>query len=227
MKTLLENAVAKLGVREDHNNPLVLKFFAEAGHPEIRSTSVAWCAGFVGAMLFESGYKNTGSLAARSYEKYGTKLDAPVPSCIAVFPRAGSPTLGHVGIVEKVLGQDIQIISGNDNDSVRRSLRKISSAIAFRMPIKSTDATRAVQPKSILKSKIVRIGAGAATLEAGDAVNTAIDVVNKVGDARDAASHAGILDHVHNLVINPRFVIAVVVVIAVAAIIYWRWKDHQ
>ena len=33
------------------NNPKVLAYFKDAGHPEVSTDETAWCAAFVGAML--------------------------------------------------------------------------------------------------------------------------------------------------------------------------------
>lgn len=220
----IDKAITYLGVKEDHNNPVVLRFFKEAGHPEIKSTSVAWCAAFVGAMLFETGYKNTGSLAARSYENYGTKLSGPRAGCIVVFPR-GNPGsgLGHVGFVEKVDGNELTVISGNESDEVKRAIFQVAHAIAFRWPVAISETQPAVRPKPIVKSKIAT---GAATIGVGEAIDLGTQTLNKVGDAKDAADRAGVTDQLLNLAHNPRVLFGVVVVLICAGIIYWRWKDH-
>lgn len=223
----LDKAITYLGTREDHNNPVVLKFFAEAAHPEIKSTSVAWCAAFTGAMLFEAGYKNTGSLAARSYAKYGTKLDQPKRGCIVVFPRSDDPGLGHVGIVEKVQGDKIIVISGNEHDSVSRDPFPISRAIAFRWPIAVTAAKPAVEPKPITKSKIAKGGGVVIATETADAGFQINDAIEKAKQAKDAADGLGLTDVIVQLAHNPRFWVAVAIILIAGAIIYWRWRDHQ
>lgn len=222
----LDKAVSYLGTREDHNNPVVLKFFAEAGHPEIKSTSVAWCAAFTGAMLHETGFKNTGSLAARSYCKYGTKLDGPKRGCIVVFPRAGDPTLGHVGIVEKVQGDIITVISGNEHDKVSRDPFPVSRAIAFRWPVPVTAAKPAVEPKPITNSKIAKGGGVVIATETADAGIQINDAIDKAKQAKDVADGFGFTDVITRLAHNPRFWIAVAIVVIAGAIIYWRWRDH-
>lgn len=228
----LDKIIGYIGTREDHNNPVVLRFFKEAGHPEIKSTSVAWCAAIVGAVLFETGYKNTGSLAARSYEKYGTKLVKPKPGAIAVFARGGKNSgLGHVGVVEKVIGDSIQIVSGNDADMVRRSTRPTASAIAFRWPVPATAAKAAVEPKPITNSKIAQGGGAvvaAETVDTGIQINDALD---KVTQAKNATDNLGLTDTIvatmKVLVHNPRFWVAIAIVAVCAGIIYWRWRDHK
>lgn len=220
----LDRYIAYLGTKEDHNNPVVLKFYAEAGHPEIHSTSVAWCAAMMGAMLYETGYKNTGSLAARSYENYGTKLKTPRRGAIAVFARGGLDSgLGHVAVVESVKGDTIICISGNEHDMVSRDPFLISRAIAFRWPVKVTSATAAVAKKPLVKSKIAIAGTAGGL---GSAIDVATQSMNKLGDARDAATHAGVMDHITTILTSPRMIFGCVVVLLCVGIVYWRWKDH-
>ena len=59
------------------NNPQVVKLFADAGFPGIKTDSTAWCAAFVNAMLERAGHRGSRSLAARSFESWGIGLPAP------------------------------------------------------------------------------------------------------------------------------------------------------
>ncbi|MGD9542870.1 MAG: peptidoglycan-binding protein [Methylocystis sp.] len=97
----------------------------------------SWCAAFVGACLSLAGYRNSGSLAARSYENFGRDLHgAPEHGAIVVFPR-GAPNSGkgHVGFVERVEGDQIVYVSGNLSDMVKRDTRPKSDMIACRLPL--------------------------------------------------------------------------------------------
>jgi uncharacterized protein (TIGR02594 family) len=57
---------------------------------------------------------------ARSYLKYGTKLDKPRPGCIAIWPR-GKPPSGHVGFVVSVdeTAGTVKTIEGNVSNKVK------------------------------------------------------------------------------------------------------------
>jgi uncharacterized protein (TIGR02594 family) len=73
----LELAWADLGVAEGPggaNNPRVVRYYAAAGHPEVRADEVAWCAAFLGACLERAGVGSTRSLMARSYLAWGEAL---------------------------------------------------------------------------------------------------------------------------------------------------------
>ena len=119
-------------------NPEIIEMYRLCGHKE-QDDAVPWCAAFVGACLSLAGYKNTGSLAARSYENFGRDLHgAPQRGAIVVFPRGpASSGKGHVGFVESVKGDQIVYVSGNLSDMVKRDARPKSEMIACRMPIET------------------------------------------------------------------------------------------
>jgi uncharacterized protein (TIGR02594 family) len=97
------------------DNPAVVRFYAMAGHPEIKHDEVPWCAAFVGAVLHEAGLPNTNSLAARSYERYGIELDEPVYGCIGTKVRKGG---GHVTFVLGETPSSFICLGGNQADRV-------------------------------------------------------------------------------------------------------------
>jgi len=116
------------------DNPAVVKLYAEAGHPEIKHDEVAWCAAFVGAMLKRAGQKNSGSLAARSYETFGTRLHNPMFGCIGVKKRPGGGWLGHVGFVVGFDGARVWMLGGNQGDKVSVASFSARDFTAFVVP---------------------------------------------------------------------------------------------
>lgn len=109
-----------LGLHEGpgaEDNPEVVKFYAEAGSPGVRHDAVPWCAAFVGGVLHEAGIDGTGSLMARSYEKWGIGLDmhSPVYGCIGVKRRKGG---GHVCFVLGETPTTFICLGGNQGDRV-------------------------------------------------------------------------------------------------------------
>ena len=97
--------------------------------------AVPWCAAFVGAMLMRSGKRSSGSLMARSYQKYGDRCP-PQPGAIAVWPRGRSPSFGHVNFVESIEGNKVVCIGGNQGDAVTRATFDRRNALTFRWPTK-------------------------------------------------------------------------------------------
>jgi uncharacterized protein (TIGR02594 family) len=93
-----------------------------------------WCADFMNFVLRRAGGKGTQSRAARSFLKYGKKLDGPRVGAIAILYRKG-PNNGHVGVVRGTDGQGNPIIvSGNHGNAVRQSVYPKSRVLAYVMP---------------------------------------------------------------------------------------------
>jgi len=93
-----------------------------------------WCADFMNFVLRRAGGKGTQSRAARSFLKYGSKLDGPRVGAIAILYRKG-PNNGHVGVVRGTDGQGNPIIvSGNHGNTVRQSVYSKDRVLAYVMP---------------------------------------------------------------------------------------------
>ena len=104
----------------DDHNPKVLQMYVDAGHPEIRNDEVPWCAAFVGSVLARLGLKNTGSLLAKSYLKWGKKIalaDA-MPGDIVIFHRGTKSWQGHVGFIDSIEKGVINTLGGNQRNQV-------------------------------------------------------------------------------------------------------------
>lgn len=103
---------------------------------DVAGRSNAWCASFVGVMLDRTGGKGTGSAVANSYLRYGQRIldkagvqrgDVLVQSNGRGVDQPG----GHVGLAtgrtRMVDGKlQLEMLSGNDGDSVKESWRDAS-----------------------------------------------------------------------------------------------------
>jgi uncharacterized protein (TIGR02594 family) len=90
--------------------------------------SRAWCAVFANMVLARTGYRGTGSAAARSFAQYGRPASGPAPGVIAVWPH-------HVGFVVAAAGPGrIRVVSGNHNHLVEESTYATRGVMAFRYP---------------------------------------------------------------------------------------------
>lgn len=146
---LLAVMQSRLGIQEvpgRENNPTILQWFADVGHPEIEADEVSWCAITVGSALKECSLPippRDVNMLARSYLTYGVKCE-PQPGAIAIWPRGKSSWQGHVNVVESVTDDGKVIcIGGNQSrkggDSVTRTKPlDPAGALDFRMPIKPT-----------------------------------------------------------------------------------------
>jgi len=90
-----------------------------------------WCADFANMILARTGYRGTGSAAARSFAQYGRPASGPAPGVIAVWPH-------HVGFVVGPAGPGrIRVVSGNHNHKVDESTYTTRGVMAFRYPVRS------------------------------------------------------------------------------------------
>ena len=127
------------GITEVHgslDNPKILEMFRISGHGEIKHDETPWCAAFVGACLRLAGYRSTGSLAARSYEKFGDDLkDEPKRGSIVVFWR-GSPSAdtGHVAFYDHDEGDHVVVLGGNQGNAVTLASFPKSRVLGYRWP---------------------------------------------------------------------------------------------
>lgn len=117
-------AKAEVGTVEwrDGDNPKVLGYFRDAGHPQVTNDETAWCAAFVGAMLHRAGMKGTGLLTARSYLNWGVPIDRKdaQEGDIVVLTRGNSTWQGHVGFLVRDDLDTITVLGGNQANAVNR-----------------------------------------------------------------------------------------------------------
>lgn len=127
-----------VGLREVYgrqHNPQILKWWQLIRAP-FTDDETAWCAGYVGGVLESVGIKSSRSAAARSYEKWGTKLSVPVPGAVVVFWRGSkSAYTGHVGFY---VGMDqhgnVMVLGGNQSDRVSIAPFSTARLLGYRWP---------------------------------------------------------------------------------------------
>ena len=131
----LDRARSQIGVKETPgagNSSTISGYFqqsVEQKHPD----SVPWCAAFVGAMLVGTGYVGTGSLMARSYLAWGTKIPKPIKGAIVIFERGAAPA-GHVAFVDEMTATSIKCIGGNQSDAVTLATYSRNKVLGYRWP---------------------------------------------------------------------------------------------
>jgi uncharacterized protein (TIGR02594 family) len=201
------------------HEPKIVKFFAEAGHSGVKDDETPWCAAFANAMLSRAGYKGTGQLNARSFLKLDDQIDEPKPGCIVVLKRGNSTWQGHVGFLVSKKGKKLRILGGNQANAVNEKTFNESQVLGYAWPKH--------KKKSLLKDPVVvgsgSVGAGSAA-DGGAQINETIETAKNV---KDIAKDTGILDTLLPLLYNPRFLWALMAVLVVGGIIYWRWRERQ
>jgi uncharacterized protein (TIGR02594 family) len=123
LKRAFRLAKSEVGVKEipgsQHNERIVE--YGEYVDLIIRDDETAWCATFVGFVLYSAGLEGTRSAAARSYMQWGEETKDPQPGDLAVFWRvARNAWQGHVGFVVEVDKKNnrVLVLSGNQDNMV-------------------------------------------------------------------------------------------------------------
>lgn len=138
MMNALEIAKGYIGLKEvpgAGTNPTIAGMFADIGHPEIKSDEISWCAAFVGHCLIQAGLRSTGSLAARSYLKWGipVELEDAAPGDVVVLWRVKPDGWqGHVFFYEAHNGTHIIGVGGNQSNAVTRTAHARSQLLGVR-----------------------------------------------------------------------------------------------
>lgn len=139
----LRIARAEVGVAEvpgPRHNPRILEYHKKTS---LRATTdeVAWCSSFVNWVMAEAGYGGTGSAMARSWLRWGKKLEAPRRGCIVVMSRGSNPEQGHVGFLERWDNQTVTIVGGNQRNSVCEADFDRDNVLAYIWPKEAGDST--------------------------------------------------------------------------------------
>lgn len=190
----LKLARKEIGVKEvpgPGNNPVILKYYADAGHPEINADSVHWCAALTGACLERSGVPSSKSLMARSYMQWGKPVAKPFPGCIAVFSR-GDPrsASGHVGFYVGENEKGILVLGGNQSDSVSIAVQDRNRLLGYRMP--TTPMNSRTMKASTAQMGLLGLD-GVAVLESQGQINVIGDLLGQLGVTIPAFLVASIL----------------------------------
>jgi len=129
-------ALRELGVKEyagSADNPRIVEY--------LRSTTLSaqysdndetyWCSAFVNWGVERAGYEGTDSAWARTWANWGRAIDQPQRGCIVVFRRGDG---GHVGFYAGESGDRINVLGGNQNNSVCYKDYKKADLIGYRVP---------------------------------------------------------------------------------------------
>lgn len=195
-------AQAAMGVKEfkGSENPVILEYFDAVGHGWVKDDETPWCSAFVGACMEEVGIQGTGSLAARSWLKWGKKVTKPQYGDVVVFWRGSKNSWqGHVAFFIKEDAKYVHVLGGNQRNTVNVTRYPKSRLLGYR------------RPSSLGNS---RTSAGAAGTAAGVAVQQSIDLVKEtqetlLGYPLEYVQYAGIA----------------LACISLGLIVYARWDD--
>lgn len=202
--------IGKKEVKGNGDNPDIMQYYIDAGHPEIEHDEVSWCAAFVCSQIERSGYASPKTLAARGLLRWGKVLDKPKVGCVAVFWRnSRNGWQGHVGFYLGEDGNNIKLLGGNQSDQVSITTIPKSRLLGYRWPVTATNSRT---------TKSVVGGAAGAIVAGGSAV------VEIVAQSPETAIKVGTELKSTGI---PWMVVAgsIVVIMALAIIAYAHWDD--
>lgn len=120
------------------DNPEIVELFKIAGFSSVTHDETPWCAAFVGACLRLAGYSNKHTLAAAGYLEFGRDLGKdPEPGCVVVLEPLVVGASGHVGFLDSVSDTHVNLLGGNQRDSVNVTSFAKSKVRAFRWPVEA------------------------------------------------------------------------------------------
>lgn len=131
----MPKAIREIGVHEytgAADNPRIVEYLRSTtlGEPYCSNDETYWCSAFVNWCVEKAGYAGTDSSWARSWAHWGKAIDTPRRGCIAVLKRNSG---GHVGFFIGETNTDIELLGGNQSDSVCISKYPKSHLISYRV----------------------------------------------------------------------------------------------
>ncbi|MBI9076560.1 MAG: TIGR02594 family protein [Desulfatibacillum sp.] len=129
-------AIREIGIHEyvgAANNPRIVEYLRSTalGDPFNSKDETPWCSAFVNWCVEKAGYEGTDSAWARSWAKWGHTINTPVRGCITVFTREKG---GHVGFYMNETATHIELLGGNQKNSVCISNYPKSRLISYQLP---------------------------------------------------------------------------------------------
>ena len=116
------------------DNPVIMEMYASVGQTHVEHDSVAWCAAFVGHCLEKAGIRSTRKLTARSYLDWGVPVEVPdaQQGDIGVISRGSSTWQGHVFFIDRIKGQWVWGLGGNQDDAVNVKRYPVAKLLGVR-----------------------------------------------------------------------------------------------
>ena len=129
-------ALGEYGVKEiagTGTNPRIAEYLKTCNVPPQGGDETPWCSAFVNWCMVRSGYRGTGSAAARSWLTWGSKVLVPQVGTVTVLwrddPKSGK---GHVGLYVRREDAQVWLLSGNQMNQVCISPYPVNRILDFR-----------------------------------------------------------------------------------------------
>lgn len=138
MQKFYDKAIEFIGLQEiagEKHNGKILDMFKVSGHAWVQDDETPWCAAFIGAVIVLCGATGTRKLNARSYLDWGVsvpKAEARRGDIVVLWRKRPDGPYGHVGFVDRIEGNKIYILGGNQGNAVNISPYPIERVLGFR-----------------------------------------------------------------------------------------------
>jgi uncharacterized protein (TIGR02594 family) len=134
---LFELGMSFIGINESRNEKEI-RIFHNHSNAKGSGAKVAWCSSFMNYLIYLLGLTGTGSALARSWLKWGRKIESPIKGCIVVFWRDSiSSHLGHVALYSHMDEKYIYVLGGNQDNKVSIKAYPKERLLAFIVPSQS------------------------------------------------------------------------------------------
>lgn len=110
----------------------VLRAVDGLGNPEMLDDSTtSWCSCLINYWIQKAGGKGTRSAGARSWLRWGKRIEKPVEGCIVVFKRGKEPWMGHVAFFKEIVGDKVRCLGGNQGNDFNYSRYSVNDVLGF------------------------------------------------------------------------------------------------
>lgn len=109
-----------------------IKWYHTFVFKKAKSEVIAWCSSFMNAMFSVCGYLGTQSPLARSWLKWGKRVDVPYEGCVMVLARGSQAWQGHVNFYVRSEGNYVYGLGGNQSNMVKISRYHKSKVLGYR-----------------------------------------------------------------------------------------------
>jgi len=127
-------AEAEVGVHEiagEADNQRIIEYH-KATTLQASDDETPWCASFVCWVLAQAGVNNPRSAASKAFRTWGVQVQEPRYGDVVVFDHGGGR--GHVGFFVRDAGEYIEVLAGNQSDSVCTALLSKARFHSYRRP---------------------------------------------------------------------------------------------
>lgn len=141
----------------DVDNPVILGWAEETGHPDYEHDSVAWCGLFMDLVAMRAGKNRPAKpLWALNWVNFGATVTAAALGDVLIFDRfdaAGKLIGGHVGLYVAEDDTAYHVLGGNEMDAVSIARLGKNRLHAIRRPVYQ------IAPDTVKPIRVSSVGA--------------------------------------------------------------------